>query len=249
VACGTLGLALLAVPAIIDARADAVDRLARTFALPQSRSVRVDATIGDVTIIGSNRDDLSVEIVRHAPRGTELARISAQVDDTSDPVRIASLQIDDGRDPNFKSEIVVKAPASARFEAVRLFEGRVRVSGLHNGCDVDVRRGGIEASGVDGRVRLESGIGSIDVNDPAMTPGGMLRLRVFNGPIRVTFDRAPANGRILALTFNGTIASDLPLAMKDRFGPRFGEATLGTGDPVLSADVVTGDIAIRVRNR
>jgi hypothetical protein len=75
----------------------------------------------------------------------------------------------------------------------------------------------------------------------------MLRLRVFNGPIRVSFDRTPPDARILALTFNGSIASDIPLAMKDKFGPRFGEATLGAGEPVMSIDVVTGDITIRVR--
>ncbi len=113
-------------------------------------------------------------------------------------------------------------------------------------CDVDVWRGAIEASGVAGRVRLESGIGSIDVTDAALTPGGMMRLRVFNGPLRVRFARPPANARILAVTFNGTITSDIPLTMKDQFGPRFGETTLGSGDPVMSIDVVTGDITIAI---
>ena len=74
----------------------------------------------------------------------------------------------------------------------------------------------------------------------------MMRLRVFNGPLRVRFARAPANARILAVTFNGTITSDIPLTKKDQFGPRFGETTIGDGDPVMSIDVVTGDIAITV---
>jgi hypothetical protein len=34
--------------------------------------------------------------------------------------------------------------------------------------------------------------------------------------------------------------------MKDQFGPRFGESTLGTGNPLLSADVVKGDITFSV---
>ena len=77
----------------------------------------------------------------------------------------------------------------------------------------------------------------------------MLRLRVFNGPLRVRFPRPPSNARILALTYNGTITSDIPLATKDKFGPRFGEATLGTGDPVMNVDVVKGDISISVGKR
>jgi hypothetical protein len=34
--------------------------------------------------------------------------------------------------------------------------------------------------------------------------------------------------------------------MKDRFGPRFGESTIGTGNPLFSADVVKGDITFSV---
>ena len=56
----------------------------------------------------------------------------------------------------------------------------------------------------------------------------MMRLRVFNGPLRVRFAKPPANARILAVTFNGRLTSDIPLTMKDAFGPRFGETTLGT---------------------
>ena len=65
--------------------------------------------------------------------------------------------------------------------------------------------------------------------------------------MRIGFARAPVNGRILAVTYNGTITSDIPLAMKDKFGPRFGETTLGTGDPVMSIDVVKGSVAITVK--
>ena len=238
-------------PVAVDSRhaAEAIDRVSRSISMPSHGGVRIEATVGNVTITGSDRRDLTVDIVRRAPRPADLSRFPPAIDATSDGVRIAAVQMDDGRDPHLTSDIVVRAPATAYVDAIRVFEGHVRVNGLIEGCDVDVRRGGIEATGIAGRVRLESGIGSIEVKDSVLTPGGMMRLRVFDGPVHVTFDRMPASVRILAVTFNGTIASDIPLAMKDKFGPRFGEATLGRGDPVLSVDVVTGDIAIRVRHR
>ncbi len=55
----------------------------------------------------------------------------------------------------------------------------------------------------------------------------------------------PANARILALALNGNITSTIPLTMKDTWGPRWGEATFGAGEPVISLDVVTGSIEIR----
>jgi hypothetical protein len=231
------------------AATDAIDRIARTVPLPPGLPIRVDATVADVTIIGSNRPDVSVEIVRRAPTPADFARYPAVVDTRPDGLQIGAVQIEDGRDGKLKSEIVVRAPADAVFQTVRVFEGRVRVSALTTACNVDIRRGAIEATSLAGRVRLESGIGSVDVRDATLTPGGMLRLRVFNGPLRVRFARAPANARILALTFNGVITSDIPLTMKDAFGPRFGETTIGAGDPVMSLDAVKGDIAITVEKR
>jgi hypothetical protein len=52
----------------------------------------------------------------------------------------------------------------------------------------------------------------------------------------------------MALALNGTINSDIPLTMKDTWGPRWGEATLGKGEPVVSIDVITGRIEIRTRD-
>jgi hypothetical protein len=232
-----------------NAGAEVTDRVARTVALPPGLSIRVDATIADVTIAGSNRSDVSVEIVRRAPTPADLSRYPAVIETTAEGLRIGAVQQDDGRDPSLKADIVVRAPAAAVFQSVRVAEGRVRVSALTAACDVDIRRGPIEATGLAGRVRLESGIGSVDVRDSALTPGGMLRLRIFNGPLRVRFARAPANARILATTFNGVISSDIPLAMKNTFGPRFGETTIGSGDPVMTLDAVTGDIAITLERK
>ena len=49
----------------------------------------------------------------------------------------------------------------------------------------------------------------------------------------------------MALALNGRITSTIALTMTDGWGPRWGEATLGSGEPVISLDVVTGTIEIR----
>lgn len=231
------------------AGAEVIDRVNRTLPFSADKTVRVDATIAEVTIVGSDREDISVEIVRRAPGAADLSKYPVVIDERPDEVRILAVQEAERRDPNLKSDISIRAPSNAAFGAVRVFEGRVRLTGLRQACDVDVRRGSIEATQLAGRVRLESGIGSIDVKDPELTPGGMMRLRVFNGPLRVRLLRPPANARILAVTLNGTLTSAIPLSLKNAFGPRFGETTIGTGDPVMSLDVVKGDIAITVEPR
>jgi len=235
---------LVCVP--IAAHADTSDRLSKTVPLPPGRAIRIEATVADLSIVGSNRADLAVEIVRRAPSAGDLAKYPVVIDDNPSALRIAVSQAEAGRDPALKTDITIAAPVTAVFEAIRVFEGRVRLTNIKGVCDVDLRRGAIDAAGIGGRVRLEAGIGSVEVRQAELTSGGMMRLRVFNGPLRVGFARAPASARILAVTFNGSITSDIPLTMKDKFGPRFGETTIGSGDPVMSIDVVKGDITIAV---
>jgi hypothetical protein len=225
--------------------AEATDRLTRTVALGADTPIYVNGTVADVSITGSTRSDVSVEIVRRAPSAADLARYPAVIEARPDGLHIDAVQTDEGRDATLKTEITIAAPSAAVFRAVRVFEGRVSLTNVSGACDVDLRRGAITATQVAGRVRLEAGLGSVDVRDSTLTPGGMMRLRVFNGAVRVRFARAPSSARILAVTFNGTIASDIPLTMKDQFGPRFGETTIGGGDPVMSIDVVKGDITIK----
>ena len=242
-------LTLLFLTPFSAAAADATHRTTRAVALAPGTPIHLEATIADVTITGSNRPDIGIDVVRRAPTPADLDRFPVVIEERPDGLHVAALQENDAHDAALRSEITIAAPTTALFQRVRVFEGRVRLTNLKAACDVDLRRGGIEASGLAGRIRLESGIGSVDVKDSDLTSGGMMRLRVFNGMIRVRFARTPENARILALTFNGTIASDIPLDTKQKFGPRFGETTIGSGDPVLSMDVVKGDIAITVSHR
>jgi hypothetical protein len=78
-----------------------------------------------------------------------------------------------------------------------------------------------------------------------LSADGLLRLRAFNGDVRLTLAQRPVDARIMALALNGHITSDIPLTMRDTWGPRWGEATLGTGEPVISIDVVTGTVEIK----
>jgi hypothetical protein len=189
------------------------DRVARTVAIAEGTPIHLSATVADVSITGSARTDVSVEIVRKAPSAGDLARYPATIEERPDGLHIDAVQTDDGRDANLKTEITVAVPSNAVFQAIRVFDGRVSLTNLTRVCDVDLRRGAITAAQLAGRVRLEAGLGSVDVRDSALTPGGMMRLRVFNGTVRVRFAKAPASARILALTFFGTITSDIPLTM------------------------------------
>jgi hypothetical protein len=222
------------------------DRQTRTFPLPPARAISLEITVGNVTIEGSDRSDAVIEIVRHAPTSDALAKIPVQIDEEELEIRLRGAQPDSGTDPSLRTDITLRVPHQAVLRSVRIMEGRLSLSGLRGAVTADVRRGAIDAVDLQGVVRLEAGIGNVIVNRARLSADGLLRLRAFNGDVRLTLVEKPSDARILALALNGTISSQIPLRMKDTWGPRWGEATLGKGEPVISIDVITGKIDIRV---
>jgi hypothetical protein len=234
--------AALAAPALA-----ATDRQTRVFAWSASRALTLDVAIGQIRIEGSARTDVELAVQRTAPTVAALAQLVVAVEETSERVAVKLLQPEGGTDPAFRTDVVLRVPTDARLESVRLMEGKLVVERFRGALTADVRRGPIEATDVSGALRLEAGIGSVILKNARLDPKGLLRLRAFNGDVRLQMPGPPADARVMALALNGTIQSDIPMTTRDSWGPRWSEATLGAGEPVISIDVVTGKVEIRTK--
>ena len=135
--------------------------------------------------------------------------------------------------------------ATPLIDRVQVVEGRITIERFRGTLTGDIRRGPIDGRNVSGTLRLEAGIGSVTITGARLSANGLLRLRAFNGDVRLSLAARPADARILALALNGYVTSDIPLTRRETWGPRWGEATLGKGEPVISLDVVTGLIEIK----
>src|SRR5919108_3642214 len=238
-----LVLQLLLVVAV-PASADVTDRLSRSIPLAPGTPVSIRVTIGHVEITAWDRAEVAVEIVRRAPDAAQLGSIPPVIEATSESVAISVVQPQDGRDPALRSDVAVRLPASAQLREIDVFEGQIEIGGVSGSVAAHVERGTITMTHVAGSIRAETGMGKIRLDRATLSPDGMIRLRTFNGDVSVNLAERPVNARILALSMGGTIASDIPLTRRERWGPRWGEATLGTGEPVISIDVVNGNINI-----
>ena len=231
--------------ALLLAATDVTDRQSRTVALPQGKAVSIDVTIGNVRIDGWDKDDAEVVVERHAPSSPQLTRVPLTIEDSPARLAISARQLDGATDPAYRADVTVRVPRATLIERIQIVEGRLSVNGLNGSITASVRRGPIDGNDVSGAVRLTCEIGTITMANATLADTGVLRLRTFNGDIRLSLASTPANARIMALALNGTIRSDIPLTTKDTWGPRWSEATLGTGEPVISLDVVNGQIEIK----
>lgn len=228
----------------------AADRLSHTFAVGKGRQWSVAGDVVSVRLVGDpGRTDVRIDITRHAATAADLARLPVIAREAAAGPEVILRQTGGGLDPGLRAEVTIAAPATGSRGVISVVEGGLEIRGYHGRLEAEVQRGAITASDVSGTLRLTTAIGAVDVTRARLVPGGLLRLRTFNGDVRLGFAAAPRDARVMALALNGTIASALPLTMKDGWGPRWGEATIGTGADVVSIDVVTGAIRIESPGR
>jgi DUF4097 and DUF4098 domain-containing protein YvlB len=225
--------------------ADVSDRHTQTVALPAGKPLSIEVTIGAVRIDGWDRTDAEIIVERRAPATAQLTRLPLLIDDTPDRVSVRAVQTNNTTDPAFRADVTVRVPRGAVIDRVQVLEGRITLEGLSGRVTADIRRGPIDGRSLSGTLRLEAGIGSVTLTDTRLSENGLLRLRTFNGDVRLSLAQRPADARIMALALNGHVKSDIPLNTRNTWGPRWSETTLGKGEPVISLDVVTGTVEIK----
>ena len=236
---------VLAAAIALGATVDVTDRQTQTISLPTGKPISIEVTVGNVRIDGWDKPDVEIVVERRAPDKAQLARVSVAIEDTPGWVRIRALQTENTTDPAFRADVAVRVPRAALIDRVQVLEGRIAIEGFSGTLTADIRRGPIDGKSVSGTLRLEAGIGSVTISEARLSETGLLRLRSFNGDVRLSLAARPVNARIMALALNGHVKSDIPLTRRDTWGPRWGEATLGKGEPVISIDVVTGMVEIK----
>lgn len=250
----TLDLAAVARSAKVDlsavarsAKVDVTDRQTRVLTLPEGRPLVIEVTIGEVRVEGWDKPEVEVTVERRVPSAAQLSRLPVSIAEVPPGVVVTALQTGDTADPALRSDVRVRLPRSARIERLQVMEGRIVIDGFDGAITGAIRRGPIDAKNISGTVRLSTEIGPITVTNARLSANGLLRLRTFNGDVTLSLAQRPFDARIMALALNGSIRSDIPLSMRESWGPRWGEATLGKGEPIISIDVVTGAVEIRSR--
>lgn len=221
------------------------DRQTQTVSLPAGKTLAIEITVGSVRVEGWDKPHAEILVERQAPTAAQLTRVPLTIEDTPARVTVRALQIEGSTEPAYRAEVTVRLPRSAVVDHIHVLEGRIEIEDFTGTLSADIRRGPIAGKNLSGTLRLEAGIGTVTLTAARLTANGLLRLRSFNGDVRLSLAERPVDARILALALNGQIKSDIPLTQKNTWGPRFGEATLGKGEPVISIDVVTGTVEIK----
>jgi hypothetical protein len=227
----------------------------KTYQLNASGRVEIGNVNGKITVEPSDGNTVDVTAVKKARGATpEAARAALErasiVEEISPSLvrldtKIARTQGIVFNGGNLHVDYSVKVPAGAEVKFTTV-NGGIEVSGLQGRVTAETVNGGVTARGVTGQLDASTTNGGLDI-DLARVPEAGVKLECVNGAIKV---RLPRDGKatISASVANGGIdAGDLPIDTTGESGRRRLEGRLNGGGPRIQIEGTNGGIRLSGR--
>jgi hypothetical protein len=225
----------------------------KTYPLDATGRVEIVNVNGKIEVQASTGNSVDVTAVKKARGATAegakaaLGRVSFAEDISSSQVKVETkiARSEGFNNSGVEVEYHVKVPVGAevRFTTVN---GGVDITGLEGRIRAESTNGGIDARGIAGQLEASTTNGGLDI-DLARMPEGGVKLETVNGGIKVRLPR-DAKATISATVANGGISSgDLSIDATGENTRRRLEGRLNGGGPRLSAQGVNGGISLSAR--
>lgn len=234
-----------------------------TVSVENADALRIDGDAGDITVLGSDRDDVDVDVEKRSSSvRTDLENLELRTDRTNGTLELRSEW--DGSEGLLRDRpsmtLEIDAPRELALEAVRASIGRVTVRDVAGDLRIDTSTGRVDVADVDGGVGASTSTGRVEIRDverlddvststgrveadvPAID--GDTTISTSTGRIEVAID-PDLDAELRVGTSTGRIeVSGLGITDETR-GDDVLTGTLGDGGPTLRLETDTGRIDVR----
>lgn len=238
----------------------------RTLTLDGATTLSVDALVGDVSVVGEDREDVALHGVKQASSvGVDLSKLRLEVRRDGDRLDVRGSY--DGEEPLFGGtptmDLSLRVPRSVALERVETTIGGVDVRDVVGDVTVESGTGDVSLRDVDGTVAARSSTGDVSlrrvraVGDVSASTGDLdLRVPAIDGDARFessTGDVVAAlspglDADLVARANTGDVSVEgLPLSVANAaedYGSESVTGTLGDGGPRLVVKTGTGDVSL-----
>jgi hypothetical protein len=256
----TLQWIIVVTATVAAADAAAAQDWARRFQIGDGQWLEIKGVNGSVRAVAATGNEVEVEVTKSARRD-DPDEVNIEVVQHAGGVTICAIYPQGrSREPNdcqpgnrgrtssnnndVKVDFLVRVPGQASF-AGRTVNGGVTVTGLSGDVRAHTVNGSVRVSTA-GLAEATTVNGSIEVAMGRADWEDVLEFETVNGSIIVELPDN-VNTEVHASTVSGSIATDYPLTVRGRFGPKRMSGTIGRGGRELALGTVNGDIEIRRR--
>jgi hypothetical protein len=207
----------------------------------------VDTSNGSISVTGSSRRDiaLQVRVMAQAETESDARALAKEVSVTLQGGRVRATGPSRERRRSWWVSYRADVPSTMDL-ALETSNGSVSVTGVRGQIDADTSNGSLRLTDLGGRVNARSSNGSVHVSlGGSQWDGEGLTVVTSNGSARVDIPER-YNARLRAGTRNGSMNLDIPMTVQGRVNKDI-ETTLGSGGAPI--DVRTSNGSLRIGRR
>jgi DUF4097 and DUF4098 domain-containing protein YvlB len=245
---GLIAVPLLAVCFLLAGNAHrasgADETLRRSYELKDGGRITLENTRGNIKI--SSWDESRVEIVaeKSGENEEDMELVPIEIDSKPDELKIKSLFPEYAPELYVRVNYRVKVPRNVDLKLVQTINGEIEVSEVNGRAVLLTDYGQITVKKFSGILRAESlSYGDIDCELTKVAKSDHFDLQNMNGTISVQIPKG-VDAFWIARTLNGTIDSEVPLEIRDNFGPKVAHRPNEAGEPLVRVYSVNGNIEI-----
>ena len=245
-----LSFALLALIVTASIAAAETERVSRTVRLDPGGTLILKSFSGRVTIVGSDRNDVSIEATRYGSREA-LDRDSLEIDGSNSRVRIEARHTDSsrwfgwrGRDDTVETDFEIKVPRRVNLD-IDLFSASLDVESVDGDHTVHTFSSRARLENVNGSIRAKGFSGPFDLRSTSWRDRQVIDVETFSGRVQLRIPES-ARGTIDFESFSGALDANLPVvvqtANRRRISGRLGSP--GSGEGSIRVKTFSGSVTL-----
>ena len=197
---------------------DDTERVTRTAPLSPGGTLKLRNFSGRVTITGTDRQDASIEAVRHGSRD-KLDRIKLDIHTEGSTLVVNANRRESsrllnwsGKDQVVRTDFTIEVPRRTSLEA-DLFSAALSVDGLDGSHRVNGFSSRVRLENVNGSIRVHTFSGPIDIRRTTWSPSQSVDIDTFSGSVDLHVPDTAA-GTVNFNSFSGHLNSAIPLTLR-----------------------------------
>ncbi|MFB6177131.1 MAG: DUF4097 family beta strand repeat-containing protein [Halobaculum sp.] len=244
-----------------DASGDRVSKSSeRTLTAPKQLAVTNE--VGDVTVTGEDRSDITLRVTRSGP-ASELDRLELTTDRTDGTLTVIGEISDDKsirNDFGLSLTVELRVPQTVAVRSVETVAGDVRLTDTKGAPTVSATAGDVMIDGVDGTVSASTTTGDVTIREVTVVSNveataGQLSVDIAS--VQEETEVVTTTGDIglaLASSLDATVevtaetgdvsVSRLPLSVTETTTGAVADGTMGEGNKKLTVETNVGDVAL-----
>jgi DUF4097 and DUF4098 domain-containing protein YvlB len=214
----------------------------KTFPLQAGRTVSLKIVNGDVTIRGWDKNEVDLKATKRGP-ADKLDLVEIQMDSTPQRLSVETKYPRFHSNTNVSVTYELSVPKSALMDEISNVNGGINISGIEGRMRINTVNGSADIAGSKSTIEAETVNGNITAKWTEFPKQGNVQMHTVNGRVQLQLPGS-VNADVEASSLNGSIHTDYPITVERGFISKKLHGKIGAGGATINLKTINGEIDI-----